>query len=59
MNLEKYNVLLPYLRLQFTSHHNSLDLLLIMLMIDLPLIMLIIDYCLFCSHLDQEIKLID
>ena len=34
----------------------SLDLLSIMSMIDLLLIM--IDYCLFCSHLDLEIKLI-
>ena len=32
---------------------------LIMLIIDLPLIMSMIDYCLFCSHLDLEIKLID
>ena len=30
-----------------------------MFMIDLPIIMLMIDCCLFCSHLDLEIKLID
>ena len=30
-----------------------------MLMIDLALTMSMIDYCLFCSHLDLEIKLIE
>ena len=57
MNLANYNALLPLLdlllSLQFTSHYNSLDLL---LMIDSPLIMLMIDYC---FYLDLEIKFID
>ena len=53
MNLANYNALLPlhdlFLTLQFTSHYNSLYLLFIILMTD---------QCLFCSHLDREIKLI-
>ena len=62
MNQANYNTLLPLLNLlpssQITSHCNSLDFLLILLIIDLMFSMLVIDHCLFCSHLDQEIKLI-
>ena len=57
INLANYNALFPLLDLIIIDY-NSLDLLLIMLMIGLPFITLMIDHWLFYSHLDLEIKLI-